>query len=166
MSSYVDLSQYVSYTSTHQTGKKGQWNSNLGDQFKLKTYVSLRIGNQKMFDINDTFFNGKDEGRNYQINFGRYNLNYRPKDYRLRVMGPSDDHVSQGVSFGKDGIGYHYNFRGKNGRSAGFDAAFRPGGHTLILLTKIIVMFVQPETTPIIMEESVGESMILPILAY
>jgi len=155
------LSKYTSYTSTHQTGKKGMWSSDLGDQFKLKTYVSLRIGEQKMFDINDTFFNRKDEGRNYQLNLGRHNLNYRPKDSRLRFMWPSDDHVSQGISFGMDGIGYHYNIRGKNGRSGGFDAAFRPGGETLLLMGKFALAVFQPETIPLLAEETAAEEAVV-----
>ncbi|MDA6071857.1 FG-GAP-like repeat-containing protein [Flavobacterium sp. AC] len=166
MSNYVSLPNNISYTSTHQTGKKGQWNSNLGDQFKLKTYVSLRIGTQKMFDVNDTFFNGKDEGRNYQFNLGRYNLNFRPKDNRLRFMWPSDQYSSQGTSFGMDGIGYHYNVRGLKGKSAGFDAAFRPGGHTVLLVGKFILGLVQPQTIPLLAEETTVEAAAVIIYTY
>jgi len=167
MSSYVEFNnKYYSYTSTHQTGQKGVWKSDLGDQFKLKIYTSLRIGEQKMFDTNDTFFKGNDEGRNYQFNLGRFNLNFRPKDNRVRFMWPSDKYVSNGTSIGMEGIGYHYNIRGKNGKSAGFDAAFRPGGHTLLLVGKIMLSIFQPETIPAIFEESVGESIIIPSLAY
>lgn len=166
MSSYVNLPNNISYTSTHQTGKKGAWNSNLGDQFKLKTYVSLRIGTQKMFDVNDTFFNGKDEGRNYQFNLGRYNLNFRPKDNRLRFMWPSDKYTSQGTSFGMDGIGYHYNVRGQKGKSAGFDAAFRPGGHTALLIGKFMLGLLQPQTIPLLAEEATVEGAAVIIYTY
>ena len=165
VSKYSNLNNY-SYTSTHQTGKKGEWRSNLGDQIKLKTYVSLRIGKQEMFDVNDTFFKMQDEGRNYQFNLSRYNLNFRPKDNRVRFMWPSDDHVSNGISVGRDGMGYHYNIRGKNGRSGGFDAAFRPGGHTLLLAGKIILSMFQPEMLPVVAEESMEEFVIFRALAY
>ncbi|PXY39914.1 hypothetical protein DMB65_15465 [Flavobacterium cheongpyeongense] len=69
-------------------------------------------------------------------------------------MVPSDDHVSTGFSFGKDGVGYHYNIRGKNGRSGGFDAAFRPGGETALLIGKFVLSIFQPETIPLLAEET------------
>jgi RHS repeat-associated protein len=147
MSNYVNfLQEHYSYTSTHQTGTKGQFNSGVGDQLKFKTYASLRIGQQKMFEINDTFFNGQDEGRNYQFNLGQYSLNYRPKDNRVRYMAPTDRNAVQGVSLGADGIGWHYNIRNGAGRSGGFDVAFRPGGYTVMLVGGIILAVLQPES--------------------
>lgn len=139
-----------SYTSTHQTGKKGVFNSGVGDQLKFKTYIGLRIGQQSMFEMNDTFFNRIDEGRNYQFNLGRYSLNYRPKDYRVRYMYPDNNNTSQGFSLGSDGVGWHYNIRNGNGRNGGYDVAFKPGGYTMMLVGGIILSILQPEAAPAI----------------
>lgn len=82
-------------------------------------------------------------------------------------MWPSDKYSSQGTSFGLDGIGYHYNIREKNGMSAGFDAAFRPGGHTLLIITKFVLAIFQPETIPFLAEEQTVEEMIvIPRFAF
>ncbi|TCN53076.1 hypothetical protein D0809_20975 [Flavobacterium circumlabens] len=155
MSKMVELTKGInirkedfSYTSTHQTGQKGQFNSGVGDQLKIKTYIGLRIGQQSMFEVNDTFFNRIDEGRNYQFNLGRYSLNFRPKDYRVRYMYPDSKNVSQGFSLGNDGVGWHYNVRNGNGRNGGYDVAFKPGGYTMMLVGGIILSILQPEAAP------------------
>lgn len=151
---------YFADTQTRQIGKKATFNSGVGDQLKLKTYmgVKLRLGSGEMFEINDTFFNGKNEGRNYQLNLGQHSLNFRPKDYRIRYMAPSGKNTSRGMSIGTDGVGWHYNIRNGNGRSAGYDVAFRLGGYTVMLVSGVILSIFQPEAAPLI--ESAAEEII------
>lgn len=160
---FIDIN-YISYTSTHQTRKKNTFNSGVGDQLKIKFFLSLRTGTQGMFEVNDTFFQGIDEGRNYQFNLGEHNLNFRPKDYRLRFMAPSHNNTAQGVSIGKDGIGWHYSVRNGSGRSAGADIAFRPGGYTMLFIAGVVISILQPEAAPAI--EKSAEEILIPWLAY
>ncbi|MFB3386666.1 hypothetical protein [Flavobacterium sp. LAR06] len=81
-------------------------------------------------------------------------------------MWPSDKYTSQGTSFGMDGIGYHYNVRGQKGKSAGFDAAFRPGGHTALLIGKFMLGLLQPQTLPLLAEETTVEEAAVIIYTY
>ena len=70
----------------------------------------------------------------------------------------SSQNTLQGFSIGTDGIGWYYNIRGGNGRSAGYDVAFRPGGYTVMLVSGIILSIFQPEAAPVV--ESAAEEII------